>query len=67
MTKLDDIEKAVEQLSPEEMAKFRDWFEDLQERLWDRQIERDVKAGKLDFLAEEAERDHEAGLTRRAR
>jgi hypothetical protein len=52
---------AIEQLSPEEMAKFRAWFEELQERLWDEQIERDEKAGKLDRLAEEALVNHRAG------
>ena len=67
MTKLDDIEKAIEQLSGEELAKFRAWFEELQARLWDEQIERDMKAGKLDWLAEEAEAEHAQGLTRKIR
>ncbi len=67
MTKLEDIEKAVERLSPEELARFRAWFEELEARLWDEQIERDAKAGKLDWLVEEAEADHKAGLTRRLR
>ncbi len=40
MTKLEDIEKAIEQLSPTELAKLRDWFEELQAGLWDQQIER---------------------------
>lgn len=61
MTKLDEIEKAVEQLSPEEMAKFRDWFEELQATLWDQQFERDVKAGKLDKLADKWRADYNAG------
>ncbi|KAB2847080.1 MAG: hypothetical protein F9K44_14185 [Hyphomicrobiaceae bacterium] len=61
MTKLDEIQSAVEQLSPEEFARFRAWFEELQARLWDEQIERDIKAGKLEFLADEAEADYRAG------
>ena len=65
MTKLEDIEKAVEQLSPEELAKFRAWFEELQANLWDQQIERDIKAGKLDKLAERALASHKAGKSRR--
>ena len=65
MTKLEDIEKAVEQLSPEELARFRAWFEELHARLWDQQIELDIRAGKLDWLADEAEAEHAAGLTRK--
>ena len=64
MTKLDEIQSAVEQLSPKELACFRAWFEELQARLWDGQIERDVKAGKLDKLAEKWRADHAAGKTR---
>ncbi|MGD9802239.1 MAG: hypothetical protein AB7E81_06440 [Hyphomicrobiaceae bacterium] len=67
MTKLEDITKAVEQLSPEELAQFRDWFEELQARLWDDQIERDVKAGKLDFLFEEAAAEYDARKLKRMR
>lgn len=53
MDTLEDIERAVERLPPEELSKFREWFEELQARLWDEQIERDVAAGKLDWLIEE--------------
>ena len=63
MTKLDEIQSAVEQLPPEELARFRAWFEELQARLWDEQIERDIKAGKLDKLAEKWRADHAAGKT----
>jgi len=31
------------------------------EQLWDKQIEADAKAGKLDELLDEAKRDFEAG------
>jgi hypothetical protein len=31
---------------------------------WDRQIEADAAAGKLDFLADEAPAEHRAGKTR---
>ena len=54
MDNLEDLKKAVERLPPEELSKFREWFEELQARLWDAQIERDVAAGKLDWLAQEA-------------
>ena len=61
MTKLEDIEKAVEQLSSEEMAKFRLWFEELQADLFDAQIEADMKSGKLDRHFAEASAAHAAG------
>lgn len=61
MSKLEAIEKKVSGLSPEELAKFRYWFAEFDAAAWDRQIERDVKAGKLDALADEALREHAAG------
>lgn len=65
MTKIDDIKQAVAQLSPDELKAFRAWFEELQADLWDEQIERDAKAGKLDWLFEDAAREHEQGLSRK--
>jgi len=61
MTKIEDIERAVEQLSPEDLAKFRDWFEEFEARLFDAKIERDASAGKLDELMAETRANHEAG------
>ncbi|MBZ9764405.1 hypothetical protein LB553_26550 [Mesorhizobium sp. CA8] len=64
MTKLEQIEKSVAELSPEELKAFAAWFEALQADLWDKQIEADAKAGRLDKLAEQALADHRAGRTR---
>jgi hypothetical protein len=64
MTNAEDIEKAVEQLSPRELARFRAWFEVFDARQFDAAIERDVKAGKLDALADEAIASHRAGHSR---
>ncbi len=61
MTTVEDIEKAVTKLTPEQLAKFRAWFEDYDARLFDEKIERDAKAGKLDKLAPEARANHKAG------
>lgn len=63
MTKLEQIEKSVEALSDEEMKAFTAWFEELRWQRWDRQIEEDSKAGRLDKLAEEALADFRAGRT----
>jgi hypothetical protein len=54
MNTLKQIEDAVRQLSSEDMAAFREWFVRLDADAWDRQIERDVAAGRLDALADEA-------------
>jgi hypothetical protein len=64
MTKLEQIEKSVAELSKEELKAFAKWFAELQADLWDRQIEADAKAGRLDKLAEKALADHKAGRTR---
>src|SRR3954451_22928646 len=54
MTKLEQIEKSVAELSEKELKAFAKWFEELQADLWDRQIEADAKAGRLDNLIAEA-------------
>jgi len=58
-----ELEKAVAELPPEEFKSFRTWFADYDMTLWDRQIERDSAAGRLDALMEEALEDHRAGRT----
>ena len=61
MTNVQELERKVEQLSPEERAAFRQWFAQFDAVTWDRQIEADVEAGKLDALAHEALRAHKSG------
>ena len=64
MRKVEKIEQDVQALSPDELAEFRAWFLEHDWAAWDRQLEHDVQAGKLDTLAEQALRDR---LTPRAR
>jgi hypothetical protein len=64
MSKIEELEQKVQALSPEELARFREWFLEFDWAAWDRQLERDVRAGKLDALAEKALRDHAAGKTK---
>lgn len=63
MGKVEKIEHEVRALSPEELAQFRAWFLEFDRAAWDRQLEADVQAGRLDTLAEKALRDHAAGET----
>ena len=61
MSKIEALERQVQDLSEEELAAFRRWFAEFDAEVWDRQFEADVKAGKLDALAEKALQDHAAG------
>jgi hypothetical protein len=58
MSKVEELEQAIEKLSPEEMAEIRAW-------LWDRDIERDAASGRFDHLAEEALNEYRTGNARR--
>jgi hypothetical protein len=64
MTTAEEIEKAVEQLPPQELARFRAWFEVFEANRFDAQIERDALAGRLDAFAEEALAAYRAGQSR---
>lgn len=64
MTKIDEIEQRIRRLSRSELTAFRDWFLSYDAEAWDRQIERDAAAGRLDELADEARAAHEAGRTK---
>ena len=61
MSNVHEIESAVRQLSPEDLAIFRDWFAEFDASLWDRQFEKDVREGRLDDLAADALRDLQEG------
>ena len=58
------LEKKVQSLSPQELAEFRAWFIEVDARVWDEQIEADLKAGKLDGLIAEALAEYKAGKAR---
>ena len=61
MTTIKEIESAVAHLPLQELARFRAWFDEFVAQAWDKQIEEDVQAGKLDELADQALKDHQAG------
>ena len=64
MSKIEDIEKAIAALSPEDLARLRDWFDAFDAARFDERIGRDAASGKLDRLAAEALADHRAGRAR---
>lgn len=54
MSKVEEIQAAIESLSEDEYIHLRQWFSERDWKKWDRQIEADSEAGKLDFLIKEA-------------
>ncbi len=61
MLTIHEIEQAVLKLTPNELASFREWFDELDAEIWDKQFEMDVKSGKLDELANQAIADFQSG------
>jgi hypothetical protein len=62
--KIEELEREVRKLGRAELADFREWFYEYDSDEWDRQIEEDAAAGRLDRLAREAIAAHRAGETR---
>jgi hypothetical protein len=56
-----EIESAITQLPPAEVAELAAWFEQFHAQLWDNQIEQDMRAGRLDSLLDETARDLDSG------
>jgi hypothetical protein len=65
MSTVTEIIEAVKQLSEEEKGVFLEQLAAVDfDDMWDRQLEADAKAGRLDFLWEEAKQDIAEGRTR---
>ena len=61
MTSVTEIESAITRLSSEELNVFRTWFRDFDAEIWDREMEQDIAAGRLDRFADEALADLRSG------
>lgn len=57
---LDEIEAAVTRLSPADLSRFCEWFFGFDAAVWDREIESDAAAGRLQRFANEAIAEHQA-------
>jgi hypothetical protein len=57
MTKIKDIESAIEKLSKEDLSEFKAWFEEFDAKVWDIQFKEDASSGRLDKVAEQATTD----------
>ena len=58
------IERAITQLSATDLTELMGWLKDYQAQVWDKQIEEDLEAGRLDVLLAEVKEEYEAGLSR---
>lgn len=58
---LQELEAAVSQLPADELNAFARWFEEHLADAWDRRIEADIEAGRLDEAGRRADADFEAG------
>jgi hypothetical protein len=67
VSSIEDIEKAVANLPPRDLAIFSAWFEAFEAERFDRQILQDAEAGKLDGLAEAALMEFRKGPAREMR
>jgi len=57
---VNEVVKAVAQLPHDQLKQFCAWYQKFDSEAWDKQIEKDIKAGKLDALAQAAIADHHA-------
>ncbi len=60
-----ELQSAVSQLSAEELARFRAWFDEFDAEVWDGQFDEDVESGKLDRHANRAIADFRTGKCKR--
>ena len=59
-----EIESAITQLTRDDLAELMQWFQHHYAEVWDRQIEEDLEAGRLDALLSKVEQEYSAGLAR---
>ncbi len=59
MSKIDELKAEIERLPSEQFAELFQWLSEKDWERWDKEIEADSQAGRLDFLVREA-RDEKA-------
>ncbi|MBI4325802.1 MAG: hypothetical protein HY674_11130 [Chloroflexi bacterium] len=64
MSTVDEIEHAIEQLPAPELTRLARWILERDNEKWDRQMDQDAAAGKLDFLIKEAKTARKNGTLR---
>jgi hypothetical protein len=64
MSTVQEIEAAIQRLPDAEVLALVDRLRERHAEAWDRQIESDVNAGRLDFLVQEAQAELRQGQTK---
>ena len=64
MTIVQWLEHKVRELDRTSLVAFRDWFRKYDSNLWDDQIEKDIRSGKLEKFAKQALSEHKRGKTK---
>ncbi len=57
-----ETKTAIAELTGQDLAELIDWLENYQAKLWDKQLEEDLEAGRLDAVLAEVDKEYEAGL-----
>lgn len=61
---VEELESAIAKLPPEQFARLATWFAEFQAEQWDRQIEQDCRAGKLDSIIQRVRDDIAVGRSK---
>lgn len=64
MISVELLEEQIAELDYDSFSKLRDWFVEFDQARWDKQIEADSNAGKLDFLINTGLAEYQAGKIR---
>ena len=64
MSRIEEIEAAIDGLPADDYRRIVEWFRDREQARWDDQMDRDSSAGKLDFVFDEAKDEAAKGLLR---
>ena len=64
MSKVDELKTDIERLSSEEVAELFRWLLEREWESWDREVEADSQAGRLDSLVREAREEKTKGTLR---
>lgn len=61
MSRIEEIERAIQELSCDEFATIAQRVYAIEQERWDAEMDRDASSGKLDFLIAEAREDRKQG------
>jgi hypothetical protein len=61
MSKVDELKADIERLPSEELTELVRWLSEKEWESWDKEIEADSQAGRLDFLVREAREENAKG------